>query len=75
MPLVYHFLQWAGALSDRGHNFFLEEILDKVLMHEIDRVVVVAHVTLISDLLNAYLVELSIADYYFPGRNLLLLVA
>ena len=74
MPLVYYFLERAGALGDRRYDFFLEEILDKVLMHEIDRVVVVAHVTLISDLLNAYLVELSIANYYFPGRNLLLLV-
>ena len=75
MPLVYYFLQWAGALGNCRYNFCLEEILDKVLMHEVDRVIVVAHVTLIGDLLNAYLVELSIAYDNFPCGDLLFLIA
>ena len=75
MPLVYYFLQRAGALCDRRHNLCLEKVLDEVLVHEVNRVVVVAHVTLIGDLLDAYLVQLPIANYYFPSGHLLFLIA
>ena len=75
MPLVYHFLQRAGALGDRRHNFCLEEVLDKILVHAVYSMVIIAHITLISNFLNADLVQLPIANNYFPSRNLFFLVA